>query len=370
LIQAAVSSEYPVLVANEIRLPIGRPDTIPESAVEVIGVPELTLPRRSNIAALVAGGTRLTAAGAAWIGLGNGEFRAKVLSEREVVLALLAHHGITARPSAWAAAADRTLALLGGMSGVEPLASDGALHVIDLLAERGPYQRSGSGRPRPEALESLPLATIASRLAGKTPFGTKAAAGPLVDALVRANIVFPGLRAKCGRCDADYWRVIDDIRSEMVCSGCRTPIRFSLMPPGRSSEEAPWEYRLNEVLVWPLDQGVIPGLLAMRRMRRDAVVRARLVFGQTLSGPGITGELDVVGALDRDPVVSEVKLGPSMNSEEIKLTMATAERIRGIAYFATTAIQWDAATVALLAEAIAARPNLPVRQLLRSDLVA
>lgn len=370
LIQAASSAEYPVLAGSELGLLITRPEGIPEGVVEVIGVPELTLPRRRNIASRVVDGTRLTASGAAWMGLGNGEFRAKVLPDREVVTALLGYHGIAATPSDWGAAADRTLVLLGGVEGVEPLASDGALHVIDLLAERGPYQRTGSGRPRPEPLEALTLATVASRLAPNTPFGTKSAAAPIIDALVRAGIVFPGVRIVCVRCEADEWRAIDDVRSEMVCARCRAAIRFSALPPGRLPEESAWEYRLNAVLVWPLDQGVIPGLLAMRRIRRDAAVRARLFFGQTLTGPGVSGEIDIVGALDRDPVAAEVKLGPIMTAEEIDRTMVAAERMRGIAYFATAATTWDPATTSLLAQAIAARPGVRVRQLLRQDLTS
>jgi hypothetical protein len=370
LIQAASSAEYPVLAGSELRLLIARPEGIPEGVVEVIGVPELTLPRRASIASRVAGGTRLSAAGAAWVGLGNGEFRAKVLSDREVVTALLAHHSVTATPSDWGAAADRTLALLGGIEGVEPPASDGALHVIDLLAERGVYQRVGSGRPRPEPLGALPLATIASRLAQATPFGTKAAAAPIIDALVRAGVVFPGIRVACLRCEADDWRAIDDVRSEMVCTQCRAPIRFSAMPPGRLPDEAAWEYRLNAVLIWPLDQGVIPGLLAMRRMIRDATARARLSFGQVLTGPGVSGEIDIIGALDREPVAAEVKLGPRVTADEIDRTIAVAKRLRGIAYFATAAMNWDADTSALLAQAIAAEPDVRVRQLFREDLTS
>jgi hypothetical protein len=357
-----------VLAGSELRLLIARPEGIPEGVVEVIGVPELTLPRRSTIASRVVAGTRLTAAGAAWMGLSNGEFRAKALSDREVVTALLALHSVAATPSDWGTAADRTLALLGGIEGVGPLASDGALHVIDLLAGRGPYQRTGSGRPRPEPFDALPLATIAGRLAQTTPFGTKAAAAPIIDALVRAGIVFPGIRVTCVRCDADDWRAIDDVRSEMVCTRCRASIRFSAMPPGRLPEESAWEYRLNAVLLWPLDQGVIPGLLAMRRMVRDATVRARLSFGQVLNGPGVAGEIDIIGAIDRDPVAAEVKLGPSMTSGEIERTMAAAERIRGIAYFATAAPSWDPETTALLAQAITSRPDMRVRHLLRRDL--
>jgi len=124
------------------------------------------------------------------------------------------------------------------------------------------------------------------------------------------------------------------------------------------------------VLVWPLDQGVIPGLLVLRRMLRDATVRARLLFGQVLSGPRVSGEIDVIGALDRDPVAAEIKLGPSMTPDEIDRTMAAAERIRGIAYFATAAASWDPDTSAVLARAIAAKPDVRVRQLLRRDITS
>jgi len=372
LIQAEATSEYPVVVGSEMRLHIVHPSSVPTtgaSVVEVIDVPDFAVPPRRTLAELIAPGARITRFGLAATGLSNGEFRVHIPSDNEVVHALLAAHGLMGATSAWGSAAERTLALLGGPSALDALASDGALNVLNLLASRGPYERPSTGRPHPEPLEAWVLGDIAGQV-GTHSSVTRAAVIPALDRLVRSGLVLLGARVECERCGSDYWRAVDDLRSEMTCTGCRAPVYFGAMSGRAGGLEHRWEYRLNEVMAWILDQGVIPGLLARRCISRDARARASLLLGQQLSGAEVLGEIDIVGALDRRPMVAEVKEGANLGEAEVLRTLAIADRLRATAYFATTAHEWDEASADLLSRMTKDRDKGSIRTVVRSELLS
>ena len=56
--------------------------------------------------------------------------------------------------------------------------------------------------------------------------------------LLRKRVLTVGLDLRCPHCELEFWRVLDEIRSEVPCEYCRTPFDVALQLKDRD-----WKYR-------------------------------------------------------------------------------------------------------------------------------
>jgi hypothetical protein len=191
------------------------------------------------------------------------------------------------------------------------------------------------------------MSDIASRLWPGDPTKGKKSVAAALDRLVQAGLVFAGLRITCEACGTAEWRIVDDVRGEMVCRGCRAPLPLRLKTERYDHLEPTWEYRENQLLVWPVSQGVLPGLMALKVLAGSATHRFRYLLGQEFEG---VGEIDALMTIDREVAVLEVKAGAELKEVEIERTVSLARRLNARAIFATESAAWGAPTLQLLRE--------------------
>jgi hypothetical protein len=343
-----ISSEYPMRLGDELRLRLAPPESVSRAigatALDLVDFAPLVMPRRPGLAHLVHPNARASAAGFSWTGFFRpSEWRIQVPSDRQVLTTLAARHEVAGATSAWGDMAQRTLNLVGGLPGVGVIQDDIALRTLAVLAraERG----SGSGRPVRDERTAFAMSDIKGWIWPEEKNKGKKDVAPALDRLVIAGLVFAGLRVTCAECGMSEWRIVDDVRSEMICRGCRTVLPLRLTSERYDTIEPTWEYRLNQLLARPVNQGVLPALLALKVLSGRARYRFRFALGHEVAG---LGELDALMTIDREPAVLEVKVGDHLDDDEIARSVEAARRLRGYAVFATEAAAWSENTLARL----------------------
>lgn len=369
-VTGGTTADYPIVLGNSLRLRIQPPDLATNRgamAMDLVDFPPLVMPQRRTLAKLVHSNARSTPAGLTWVAdFWPSDLDLTLPTDHEVVTGVLRDAGLTATTSDWGDAARRTLALVGGLAGVSVFADPVSLRIMGVLcgADRAP----GSGRPVGDERETFSLAELASRVWRGEERKGKSDTAPALDALVRARVILPGFRVGCPNCGTREWRIVDEVASSMTCRGCRHEIVLSLASDRYRELEPTWEYRANQLVVWPVSQGVLPALLALRLLARRARYRFRHALGQVVPG---FGERDVIVTIDRDVAVLEVKAPDALSEEEVEATIKLARAIRGSAIFVTQAASWNADSLALLERVrdAAAEPRVAVDSLTRSDLL-
>jgi hypothetical protein len=370
LLTAESSEQHPVVAGRTVKLFLQRPtvavDARANIAMDIVDYPPLVMPRHRQTAQLVHPNARASAAGFTWqVSAPMGEFAFTVPDDREVFTAILAGHGLKAEASSWGTAAQRALTVVGGLTGLSTLRDRIALSLIYALSN---IDRTFAGQPQLEPQPALTMAELSDRL---SPLGVRGKndVAPALDLLVAGRLVFPGMKVRCSHCGTDEWRVVDDLRIDMVCQACRAPIRLRLRDLSAGDPELPWAYRINQSIVWPAGQGVIPGLLLLAKLAPRAQHRFRYLLGQRVTG-ALNCEVDAFLAIDRQLAVAEVKRGDSLVPREIERTLDIAARLGGVAYFATEADAWAPETLtALEAAAKAATKVLGVEEFTLATLL-
>jgi hypothetical protein len=169
--------------------------------------------------------------------------------------------------------------LLPGDGGLDVLASSLVYRLLYDMAEIEPRQevqrslRRIFGRdPSPEQLQEVLRAVQGSQL-GEVQFDRKhrpwdelrntlgASSEAIVRWLVAKRILFRGYDIKCPSCGLRRWHPMDQLSETHHCEGCQVDSPIPIGP-----DRLQWRYRLNEVMARAVDQGVLPHLLATRRM--------------------------------------------------------------------------------------------------------
>lgn len=79
--------------------------------------------------------------------------------------------------------------------------------------------------------------------------------GELVADLALKGVFLRGYNIRCPACDLRRWYSVHDVAESMECAGCLA----RLQPP----IEAPFQYKLNELMVRGIEQGIIPLMLTI-----------------------------------------------------------------------------------------------------------
>ena len=109
-----------------------------------------------------------------------------------------------------------------------------------------------------------------------------------------------GYKIQCPVCDLRRWYSIDAVSEVFECAGCLTKIQPSI--------EAPFQYRLNELVARGVDQGSLPvilTLLFLARLCRDSFLYVSGIIVQ--SKTETENDIDILAACDGELVFVECK---------------------------------------------------------------
>lgn len=136
-------------------------------------------------------------------------------------------------------------------------------------------------------------------------------AANLVADLALKGVFLRGYNIRCPACDLRRWYPISDLAEAMTCAGCLT----SLQPP----IEAPFHYRLNELMIRGIKEGAIPVLLTV--LVFSALGNKSFMFLPSLEVQKAKEkvEIDLLAACDGCLVLAECKdLREGCSSKTVK----------------------------------------------------
>lgn len=133
---------------------------------------------------------------------------------------------------------------------------------------------------------------------GSKPDGHEGAHSLIADMAMK-KVLLRGYKIRCPACDLTRWYPVSDIAEVMHCAGCLTQLQPSI--------EAPFHYRLNELVARGVNQGAIPVLLTALFLQTLARVSFMFVPGIAVRDKGHQVDLDIVASCDGYPIVAECK---------------------------------------------------------------
>jgi len=315
-------------------------------AVDVLNEPRLFLPRRESLGPLVHPQARSMGDGVA-VRIRPSRDRSLELAlpgDAQVIEALLTDANYSHERSDNGRKADQLLAALGGNLRDLVIRDACAMEVVRALAphrDKRLIQADAAQLPA----QTLSLGQLRDRLGHDRSVVRRA-----ISSLVRARVLFAGLRVLCRSCGLAQWRVIDDAATEMRCSGCLDSIRFDALEPG-IDDEVTWCYRMNEAFSSIVSQGTGATLLALARIAQEDPRTFRFGTGRLLrEDDRELVEVDGIACRGSEVFVLEAKSSGTVESDEIQRTLEVARRVRATAIIATIGT-WNEPSKARLAEA-------------------
>ncbi len=146
----------------------------------------------------------------------------------------------------------------------------------------------------------------------------------LVQDLARDGVFLRGYTIQCPACDLTQWYPLQALSEAMACAGCLSAIQ----PP----PEAPFSYKLNELMVRGIQQGAIPVLLtilALSTLARRSFLHAP---GIEVRRGGIRTDLDLLASCDGELLMAECKdLRQGCSRESVREIGSTLEELAQIA---------------------------------------
>ncbi len=137
--------------------------------------------------------------------------------------------------------------------------------------------------------------------------------------LTTRKVLLQGAEIQCTHCLAALWYHVDDLRSMLICRGCRREVN---LPP-----EVHWSYALNELIGSAVrDHGVVPVIRTAYRLFTDSRECFLFIPGAEIrdyrADPEVqVGELDLMWIRDGEFGVAEVKRTPKRFSIQKELAM-------------------------------------------------
>jgi hypothetical protein len=120
----------------------------------------------------------------------------------------------------------------------------------------------------------------------------------MVTDLALKNVFLRGYKIQCPVCDLARWYAVSDFAETMPCTGCLTP----LQPP----VEAPFRYRLNDLVARGLDQGTMSLMLTVLFLESLAEASFMYVPGLEVSQIRKT-DIDLAASCDGHLILAECK---------------------------------------------------------------
>ncbi|MBC2717335.1 MAG: hypothetical protein HF978_18675 [Desulfobacteraceae bacterium] len=122
--------------------------------------------------------------------------------------------------------------------------------------------------------------------------------------LLNSNIIFQGIKPKCQYCGYKNWYNLNEINTELKCSGCHREFKFPV--------EIRWFYRVNELIKKTiLFQGVMPTLLCLGQILDES--KSSFIFLPNIElfkrnrSHSSFAELDIICVSDGHFIIGEVK---------------------------------------------------------------
>lgn len=309
--------------------------------------------------------------------------------DSSIMRELFAERGVSIEPTRTSASIEQLKKLLGGYGGAKLLASEAALQLLRVLAPRrtkriiDEIKLSGlniserSARELARHLTTVPVlnqpltmtlrqleGSIQIRKSEKDDFHT------LIQELYNRGILLRGKSMQCPHCKTRLWHPLESLTRPLSCYCCSSQISLPVAP----DTEADDSYRLNELLVQAVDQGLVAVILTMRLLWEQLFWGRRLLASLMMYPKGAskpTLETDIAFTLGTDLGLCEVKTEQDFDLVQADELMDLADFLRVDLVIFSTLKKRTEETTAVLEDHIRSSPKkYPVLILTRNALTS
>ena len=195
--------------------------------------------------------------------------------------------------------------------------------VLGLFADMIKSERVSDETRRYITPKGIPFGDVQKKL------GANKLAGDLLSWLLRKGLAFRGLELECVDCGTSAWYSLNDIGNQFLCVGCQSEQPFDQM-----QQNAPWRYRVNQLLASALDQGVLQQVLAAFDMDLSFPSASRtymfpnVILADMQTEEHVT-EVDLLGFKDGEWVVVECKAWGDATQSELDKLRCILDRFGG-----------------------------------------
>ena len=239
---------------------------------------------------------------------------------------------------------DRIISLVGGVANLEVFAHG---EIFELLVKLTPrrteriikeLQKNTSSDLSGANLKSLltnlpgltaPRAVAADELEGYVPGGVRDKADfyAQVESLYQNKVLLRGKSFSCPQCDGQLWFALENIKAENKCYRCDHPVIIPAYLDNRALADS---FRVNELILNAVDQGVLPVLLTLYFLARQRFVAQKYIFDCEVAVEGESqcfAELDIIFTLGRMIGVGEIKADRGFETEQVNRLIEIAQQI-------------------------------------------
>ena len=258
----------------------------------------------------------------------------RLLDDLAGIRSVASDHGLTIKASDKGKMATQLLSMIGNPHEVRFLSGS---NVISYLRKQAQLRKPKiSMNQSPEY--PLNYSGICQNLT--SPYTQSDFVTSLIRWMLRKQLLRAGIVVRCDQCYTKQFLIIDSIRHEQQCLGCRSLLEV----PSDGYQHLELYYVPNTLLMNAIGQGFLPHLLALYFLtvtNHDGRSYENLTF----SYPGVEiskeqkslGELDFVLIFDNEIITGECKMGTELTKAEITKTVNLSKQIgASVAAFCTT----------------------------------
>lgn len=146
-----------------------------------------------------------------------------------------------------------------------------------------------------------------------------------IQRLYELNILLRGKSFNCPLCNSQLWYPLSSIPDEIKCYYCNN---FIKMPIYIDKEPLDDSFRLNELMVISVDQGVLPVLLTVNFLFNQRFPGKKFIFDyEVFEDSLLLGEIDIIFTLGPRLGIAEVKADSGFKNDQVDKLLNIAQRI-------------------------------------------
>lgn len=279
-----------------------------------------------------------------------------LVDEWDTLQLYFANRDIQIRRSQDAAYIDALFNLVGGIVGLELLASRAAYLLMETLALKSTKKLAqriikelgvaGKSEDISDKIENIirDVETVPElkripktykqlfNMEGFQPYRDQLL--ELLDQLSKRQIIHRGFHLKCPNCGTPTWYPLRSLHENLVCTGCS--VEFPLPVEHPHGSEITWEYTLNSLVNRVMDQDSLPPALVLYYLVRDKQVYSVVPGLELLRNDSVLAELDFLFLSKSELHAGECKAGRLLADKDFNTARLAAELGVNHFYFCTT----------------------------------
>jgi hypothetical protein len=267
-------------------------------------------------------------------------------SEWETLELFFAARGYAIRVSRPGIYVGALIKLLGGLKGIELLASKPAYLLLDILALKSTKKlaqrvvqqlglsadQAAGIQPLIEDMDIVPelkrIPKTYRQLCDAPLQAHRRELLGLLNQLSNRQIVKRGFYLTCGNCGTPSWHPLQTMDETIVCLGCSSEFPLPVEYPEESGNEIQWEYTLNTLVNRVMDQDALPAALAIHHLTKSLAKDKQaccIVPGlELLQSDSVKAELDFIFVSNQEVFAGECKTGTEIGDKDLETARLAA----------------------------------------------